>query len=93
MQFLPNLTVTTSGGFTYGKVVLNPATGQRPRTVRRLRQQEVGRHCPATSTNKTGVATLKWDTVKGHTYQVRAYAASTSTLLGNYSAVKAIKSS
>jgi hypothetical protein len=88
----PTLALSTARGFSYGKVTLDPALSQVPV---RLEARVNKRWVPVghTTTNENGVARIKWDTVQGRTYQVRAYAARTEQALGNYSGVETVKSS
>lgn len=90
VKFLATLTVSTSRGYVYGKVVLNPAASNVPVQFQDYVNHKWTMVTHTVSTN--GVATFKWRTARGRTYLVRAYASRTSTVLGNYSAVKTIKS-
>ena len=92
VQFGVGVALSTSGGWTYGKVTLNPALGNVPvrlDVVVNNRWVTVARGV----TGSTGTATLKWDSVRGRGYTVRAVASSTSTVLGNGSAARWIRSS
>ena len=90
VKFLPTLTLSTTHGYTFGKLVLNPGASNVPVQFQDFVNNRWTTVTTAVSTN--GVATFKWRTYPGRTYQVRAYASTTSTVLGNYSAVKTIKS-
>ncbi|MGZ4560407.1 MAG: hypothetical protein ACXVXJ_05440, partial [Mycobacteriaceae bacterium] len=90
VKFLPTLTLSTTPGYTYGKVVLNPGASNVPVQFQDFVNNRWNTVTTGVSVN--GVATFKWHTYPGRTYQVRAYAPSTSTVVGNFSAVRTIKS-
>ena len=92
VQFGVGLALSTSRGYTYGTIALNPALGSVPvrlETVVNNRWVAVAKGVTASN----GKATLKWDSVRGRGYTVRAVASSTGTVLGNYSASRWVRSS
>ncbi|MGZ6833553.1 MAG: hypothetical protein ACXVGN_10380 [Mycobacteriaceae bacterium] len=92
VQFGVGLALSTSRGYTYGTVALNPALGSVPvrlETVVNHRWVAVAKGVTASN----GKATLKWDSVRGRGYTVRAVASSTGTVLGNYSVSRWVRSS
>ncbi|HET7661382.1 MAG TPA: hypothetical protein VFK66_13420 [Oryzihumus sp.] len=92
VQFGVGLALSTSRGYTYGTVALNPALRSVP-----VRLETVVNHRWVTVakgvTASNGKATLKWDSARGRGYTVRAVAGSTGTVLGNYSASRWVRSS
>ena len=92
VQLGVGLGLSTSGGWTTGKIALNPALGKVP-----VRLDVVVNHRWVTvsrgTTAANGTAALKWDSARGRGYTVRAVASSTSAALGNASASHWIRSS
>jgi hypothetical protein len=86
------LSVSTSRGYTYGYVTVNPAVGAVPIVW----EQYVNRRwvkIVETKTNSKGVALMRWNTSKGRTYVIHARAVATKTVFTGTSAVKTVRSS
>lgn len=89
VRFLVDVTARSARGHSDLNVKLNPAVAGVP-----VHFQEYVAHRGwvtrgTVSTNKNGAAAFSASTVRGRHYQWRANVGSTSTVLGNYSAVKA----
>jgi hypothetical protein len=86
------LSVSTSGGYTYGYVTVDPAVGAVPIVW----EQYVNKRwvkIVETKTNSKGVALMRWNTSKGRTYVIHARAVATKTVFTGTSAAKTIRSS
>jgi hypothetical protein len=91
VQFGATLALTTKRGVTSAASALNPAI--RNVVVRFDKHTSRGWIAMGhASTDARGVARFSWKSAKGTVYQVRAYVAATSTVLGNVSVTRSIRS-
>jgi hypothetical protein len=91
--FAATLALSTKGGFVYGTATLNPAHAGVTVRFQTLDAKKQWKLVSLTTTNAKGIASLKWDTVKGRAYTLRVVVSGTAKAGGIVSSAKAIKSS